>query len=209
MTDKIKYITILSLTSILVGSQLIGCGKSTEISEETTTEETAIEETVIEETTTEIETSTIEETTPETETLTTEEETSTVEETTTEDETSTIEETTTEEESSTPNSEDVSTRRKNYKSKYSYDYNAHYEIYSYLDEDEDGVITDEEAASLEKILNEKSSEIDNSTKSSTSSSDSSSSSSSSDYTPFVDEVTNHVDISTIDMTGASTTGDVY
>jgi hypothetical protein len=160
------------------------------------------------ETVTEVETAKIEETITVAETTTTEEETSTVEETTTEEETSTVDETTTESSTTTETStsDDVATRRANYKTKYSYDYNAHYEIYSYLDEDEDGVITDEEAASLEKILNE----TDNNTSSSTSSSDSSTSSSSSSSSDvFVDEVTNHVDISTMDSTGYSTTGDVY
>jgi hypothetical protein len=78
MIDKSKFISILSITLILVSSQLVGCGKSMEDSEETIVSE----ESTTEENITEVETTTIEETT-------TEEETSTVEETTTEEETST------------------------------------------------------------------------------------------------------------------------
>jgi hypothetical protein len=77
MTDRIKYIVVLLLMSILFSSQLVGCGKSMEDSEE-------IIESTIEENTTEIETSTIEKTTSESETEVTEVETSTIEENTTE-----------------------------------------------------------------------------------------------------------------------------
>jgi hypothetical protein len=70
MINKNKYIALLSLTSILVGSQLVGCGKSVENAEEIT-------ESTIEEISTEVETSTIEETTSESETEVTEVEAST------------------------------------------------------------------------------------------------------------------------------------
>jgi hypothetical protein len=74
-----------------------------------------------------------------------------------------------------------------------------YDAYYWLDEDKDGVITDEEASVLADAMEEIFKEIESENSSSTYSS-----SSSSDV--FVDEVTNHVDISTIDMTGASTNG---
>jgi hypothetical protein len=78
MIDKSKFISILSITLILVSSQLVGCGKSMENSEETvvsneitTTENiTEVETTTVEETTTEGETSTVEEITTEEETTT-------------------------------------------------------------------------------------------------------------------------------------------
>jgi hypothetical protein len=119
--------------------------------------------------------------------------------------------------SSTSDSDDAVTRRANYKSKYYTNYNTeeNYKIFSWLDDDGDGVITDEEAAYLEDDLEKSFSEVDakygldKSSSSSDSSASSSSSSSATIGTPFDDTKTETQDISTIDMTGASTNGYAY
>jgi hypothetical protein len=106
--------------------------------------------------------------------------------------------------SSTSDSDDAATRRKNYKTKYDKNYNDKYDIYYWLDEDGDGVITDEEAAVLEDAMEEAFKEIEAENSSSTSSS---SSSTSSDV--FDDTKPEHVDISTIDRTGLATDVTIY
>jgi hypothetical protein len=105
---------------------------------------------------------------------------------------------------STSNSDDAATRRANYKSKYDQDYNAKYDIYSWLDDDGDGVITDEEAAYLEDALDEMFSSKETSDSTTSSSSSSSSSSTLDIGTPFDDTVPVTQDIDTIDRTGLRT-----
>jgi hypothetical protein len=105
---------------------------------------------------------------------------------------------------STSNSDDAATRRANYKSKYDQDYNAKYDIYSWLDDDGDGVITDEEAAYLEDALDEMFSSKETSDSTTSSSSSSSSSSTLDIGTPFDDTKTETQDISTMDDTGYAT-----
>jgi hypothetical protein len=105
---------------------------------------------------------------------------------------------------STSNSDDAATRRANYKSKYTLNYNENYDIYSWLDDDGDGVITDEEAAYLEDALDEMFSSKETSDSTTSSSSSSSSSSTLDIGTPFDDTVPVTQDIDTIDRTGLRT-----
>jgi hypothetical protein len=105
---------------------------------------------------------------------------------------------------STSNSDDAATRRANYKSKYTLNYNENYDIYSWLDDDGDGVITDEEAAYLEDALDEMFSSKETSDSTTSSSSSSSSSSTLDIGTPFDDTKTETQDISTMDDTGYAT-----
>jgi uncharacterized protein YcfL len=201
---KGKTIRTLLISATITAVTLTGCNSNDETL--TTKNETATEEastTEVETATTEEETTTIEETTTESET-TTEVETSTEEETATIEETTTEEETSTDEETSTSNSDDAATRRANYKSKYTQDYNAKYDIYSWLDDDGDGVITDEEAAYLEDALDEMFSSKETSDSTTSSSSSSSSSSTLDIGTPFDDTVPVTQDISTMDDTGYAT-----
>jgi hypothetical protein len=200
---KGKTIRTLLISATMTAVTLTGCNSNDETL--TSKNETATEEV----STTEFETYAVEKTTIEVETTTIEETTTESEITTTEVETSTIEETTTEEESSTSNSDDAATRRANYKSKYSLNYNSeeNYEIYSWLDDDGDGVITDEEAAYLEDALDEmfSSKETSDSTTSSSSSSSSSSYSSQFDsYPTMSDELPKGTNASELDGTGLRT-----
>jgi hypothetical protein len=198
-----KLITAKSLLIVITATAILtGCNsndKKIEIETETTTEEATTETTSESETeTTEIETTTVEETT--------EEETSTIEETTT----ATNSTDTAESAISTANSDDAVTRRANYKSKYSTNYNADYELYDWLDDDGDGVITDEEAAVLEDALDRAFSNITTSD-SSTSTSDSSSttsSSSNSSWVPMDPTVPDRPNASEMDDAGFSTTCEV-
>lgn len=203
-----RLMTVKSLLIVVVAMViLVGCNSGDNVVEmetETATVETATEGMSETETESgEVETTTVEETV--------EEETSTVEETTTatsEDINSTD---IADVDSSTADLEDAATRRANYKSKYRTDYNADYDIYSWLDDDGDGLITDEEAAFLEDSLDEIFSKYLTSDSSASSSSDESSSSSSLNpsWTPMDPTVPDRPNASEMDGTGLSTTGEVY